>query len=212
MGTPTADLPSPIALIRDPAQTRSLLDPLRRSILETLQEPGSSSSVADHLSLPRQRINYHVRSLEDEGLLVHIEDRRKGNCVERVVQAKAQRYVIDPLILNALGLGQPAALDHRFSPAAEDLLAASCHTLHEVGSRLEQGPNDAPQSPTLSLETHIRFRTPEEEVEFARRLREELDQMHARYHCPAGTEGRMFRITIGGHLAGDETQDAALNP
>ena len=204
----TSETHAPLTLIHNPAQARSLLDPLRRSILEVLQEPGSSSSVAETLGLPRQRLNYHVRAMEEEGLLIHLEDRRKGNCVERVVRAAAQRYVIDPSILHGLGLGEPSATDHTFSAHPEDLLAASCRTLHEVGSRLEQNPGEPPQLPTLSLETHIHFRSQEEEVEFGRALRETLDQMRARYHDSEGLEGRTFRITIGGHLAGSEADKA----
>jgi len=54
---------------------------------------------------------------------------------------------------------------------------------------------------------HIRFRSLEEEVEFARALRETLDQMRARYHHPEGTGGRTLRIMIGGHMSGGEPQD-----
>ena len=190
----------PIAFIRDPDQARSLLDPLRRSILQLLQEPGSSSTVAQSLDLPRQRLNYHVRALENEGLLVHLEDRRKGNCVERVVRARARQYVIDPAILGALGFEGSGASDHRFSFSMVDLVGASCRTLSQVGDLLEPDPGAESPLPTLTLEAHIRFRSPQEEAEFAKSLREVLDRMTRRYHDLNFPAGRTFRITVGGHL------------
>ena len=191
---------APLSIIRDPNQARSLLNPLRRSVLEALQEPGSSSSVADDLSLPRQRLNYHVRAMESEGLLVHVENRRRGNCVERVVQARAQRYILDPDLLGSLGSGSPVAGDHRFSFSTQDLVSSSSRTLSDVGALLEADPRQASRLPTLSLEAHIRFRSAKEEVEFAKSLREVLDRMTRRYHDATAPGARTFRITIGGHL------------
>ena len=193
-------LPTQVAIIQDPAQARSLLDPLRRSILEALQEPGSSSSVADELGLPRQRLNYHVRSLESEGLLVHIEDRRKGNCVERILRATAGRFILDPELLGALRPGGTSVSKHRFSSSPQDLLVAAGRTLNEVGVLLETNPDETARLPTLSFETDVRFRSPAEEVAFASAIRDILDQMTASYDDPAATNGRTFRITFGGHL------------
>ncbi len=190
-----------LAFINSADQARSLLDPLRRSILEVLQEPGSSSSVADHLGLPRQRLNYHVRALEEEGLLRHVEDRRKGNCIERVVQATAPQYVIDP---DLFGLTAPEAerLSHTDSPSAvDDLMESSSRTLHQVGRLIAQDPGGTSRLPTLSLEAQISFRSTRDEAEFANAMRNVLDQMTRRYHDPGAPEGRAFRVTIGGHLA-----------
>ena len=39
------------------------------------------------LGLSRQKVNYHLRALEDAGLVEHVEDRRRGNCTERIVRA-----------------------------------------------------------------------------------------------------------------------------
>ena len=191
---------APVAFVRHGEQARSLLDPLRREILQQLKDPGSASTVADALSLPRQRINYHVRELESQGLLWHVEDRRKGNCVERVVRATAVRYVIDPSILGGSESRTPGNAEPRLSYFTEDLVAAANRTLSDLAELLEPDPGVAERLPTLSLETHIRFRSPDEEAEFAKSIREVLDRMTRRYHDPSAHGGRDFRLTLGGHL------------
>lgn len=198
-----ADAPEPlppIAFVRDADQARSLLDPLRRSILQRLLEPGSASSAAEELDLPRQRVNYHVRTMEDEGLLRHVEDRRKGNCVERLVRTSARRYVIDPQILDGFGPGGAGEAARRISFSTDDLVVSACRTLDEVSDLLRPDPSVGERLPTLVLESHIRFRSPQEEVEFANALREFLSRMVERYHDPGAVGARTFRITVGGHL------------
>jgi hypothetical protein len=53
-----------VQLIDEPAAAAAALHPLRRRILEHLQEQDSAAGVARALSLPRQRVTYHVRELE----------------------------------------------------------------------------------------------------------------------------------------------------
>ena len=67
------------SLIEDADRARLALSPLRRRILRALREPGSASSLAAALKLPRQRIGYHLRALEAAGLVELVEERaRRG--------------------------------------------------------------------------------------------------------------------------------------
>src|SRR5258706_15665540 len=97
-----------IATIGLPSQAASLLDPVRMRILNLLKEPDSASGVARQMNLPRQKANYHLRELEKHGLLTFLEERKKGNCMERVVQATARHYLIDPSVFGAI----PEVQDH----------------------------------------------------------------------------------------------------
>ena len=76
-----------------PGPATAVLDPARRRILSVLREPDSSAGVARRLGLPRQRVGHHVRALEAAGLLTCVGERRKRNCVERLLQATARSYV-----------------------------------------------------------------------------------------------------------------------
>ena len=72
-------------------------------LYQQLAEPDSASGVARRLGLPRQQVNYHLRELEKQGFLEFIEERRKGNCMERLVRATARTYLISPEALGHLG-------------------------------------------------------------------------------------------------------------
>jgi len=193
-----------LAFIRDSSAARSLLDPLRRSILEQLREPGSATSVAQELDLPRQRVNYHVRELEREGLLRHIQDRRRGNCLERVVRAVARVFVVDPDLLGLIPAHpdtHPKGTDAPFSSTA--LLASAGRTIAAVGALHDASAPDGRRIPTLSLETQIRFRSARDEVEFAQVIERVLQRLVTRYDTPSpssgAASGRTFRIALGGH-------------
>src|SRR6185295_15164220 len=85
-----------IAVIEDPAAAESLLDPVRTRLLEALAEPASATMLASRVGLPRQLVNYHLRTLERHGLVELETERRKGNVIERVMRASAGSYVISP--------------------------------------------------------------------------------------------------------------------
>jgi DNA-binding transcriptional ArsR family regulator len=91
------EAPPSLAVIAAPDQAAALLKPLvRLRILERLRKPDSATGVATALGLPRQRVGYHLKELEHRGLVRHAADRRKGNCIERVLHASAGRYLISP--------------------------------------------------------------------------------------------------------------------
>ena len=49
--------------------------------------PRSAAMLAAAVGLPRQKVNYHLRTLEQHGLVELVEERRKGNVTERLLQA-----------------------------------------------------------------------------------------------------------------------------
>ena len=120
---------SPLSILRSPEAAASMLSPIRRDILGALAEPGSATSVGQRLGLPRQKVNYHLRALEDAALVEHVEDRQKGNCTERIVQATARHYLIAPSVLGALG-ATPTETADRFS--SDHLAAVSGRTISEL--------------------------------------------------------------------------------
>ena len=76
-------------LVQDLDQAAALLHPTRLRVLEGLAEPDSAAGLARRLGLPRQQVNYHLRELEKRQLIEEVDQRRKGNCIERIVRATA---------------------------------------------------------------------------------------------------------------------------
>src|SRR5258707_70803 len=85
-----------VTVIEDPAAAEASLDPIRARLLAELAEPGSASTLAARVGLTRQKANYHLRALERHGLVELVEERRKGNCTERGLQATAASYAVSP--------------------------------------------------------------------------------------------------------------------
>ena len=189
-------MPEALQIIRGVERASSVLSPIRARILGALAEPGSASSVAKDLGLARQKANYHVRALESHGLVEHVEDRKRGNCTERVVRATARHYLIAPSVLGALE-ARPEHNADRFSSA---YLAAICaRTVSEVAELRARAAEVGKKVPTFSLETPVRFSTPAKQAAFAEELANAVAGLVARYHDNSAEGGRWFRVTTGAH-------------
>src|SRR3954447_8894321 len=104
------------------------LSPLRRAVLTALKEPGSATELAARLNTSRQRVNYHVRSLERDGLVELVEERARRGCTERVVRATSHAVLVEPSVVGDL---PPHARD-RF--AADTLLAGGARLVRDVAA------------------------------------------------------------------------------
>lgn len=147
--------------------------------------------------MPRQRLNYHLRELETEGLVELVEERRKGNCIERVLRSAAQAFVISPEALGPMGLQQ---LPHRDRFSAAYLVAAAVRIVREVAGLCQRANATGKRLATLTIETEVRFRTPEARGAFSEELAMAIAGLAAKYHCEQA-EGRTFRFVIGAYPA-----------
>ncbi len=192
-----------IAIVESPNWAASILKPLRRQILEHLRDPDSAAGVAWSLDLPRQRVGYHVRQLEKQGLIRQVAERRKRGCVERLMQTTARHYAIGPAALGALGT-DPAQVHDRNS--GDYLVAVAAQTMRDVGLMQEKAGTDGKKLTTLTLQTEICFASPDDQTAFARELASSLKRLTKKYHRPDDEDGRTFRFIVGGHPApGDQS-------
>ena len=53
-----------VAVIEEPGAAAVTLDPKRARLLSEMAEPVSAATLAARLDLPRQKVNYHLRTLE----------------------------------------------------------------------------------------------------------------------------------------------------
>lgn len=187
-----------LAILDDADTAAAVLSPIRRRILEALGEPGSATTVGDAIGLPRQKVNYHLRTLEEAGLVEHVEDRRKGNCTERIVQATATHYLIAPSVLGALG-ATPTERADAFS--SDHLAAVSARTISEVAELRKRAAEAGKRLPTFSLETAVCFSTPADQAAFLEDISNHIAGLVARYHDESSGDGRWFRLALGSHPA-----------
>jgi DNA-binding transcriptional ArsR family regulator len=185
-------------VIQSAAAARSLLHGERLRILEQLATPDSAAGIGRRLNLPRQKVNYHLRALEKHGFVALAEERRKGNCLERVMRATARSYFISPAALGALGMGEPETRD-RFSSAY--LLWSAARVLREVALLRGRAERAAKSLATLTLETEIRFATAAARLHFSQELVEAVAALVTKYHNERAGGGRVFRVLLGAYPA-----------
>ena len=180
-----------VAVVRDARRAAALIDPVRVAMLERLSEPGSASSLARELGLPRQRVNYHLRELEKARFVEFVEERRRGNCVERLVRATARSYLLSPEILGKLG-DTPDEQHDRFS--ASYLIGAASRLIREVSNDAERAAAAKKRMSTFTLQTEIRFASAEDRASFAEDLANAVARLTAKYHDANASDGRTFKL------------------
>ena len=186
-----------VAVIEDPAAAEISLDPIRSRLLAELVEPGSASTLAGKIGLPRQKINYHLRTLEQHGLVRLVEERRKGNVTERLMQATAASYVISPAALAAVA-PDPARAPDRLS--ARWLLALAARLVRDVGTLITGADQARQRVATYAIDGEIRFATPGDRAAFAEELTATVTHLTGKYHSETG---RKHRLVLAVHPALD---------
>lgn len=195
-----------LTTLHDGPAARLALHPLRRELLARLTEPASAAQAARDLGLARQKVNYHLRLLEDAGLVELVEERMVGNCTERVMRSKAKAFVLAPGALGDLA-PDPDAIRDRFSAAYLTAVASrAVQDLGELGSAAEAADK---KLATLCIETEVRFASPSAQQSFARELASAVRDIAARHHDDRAPGGRRFRFFVGGYPARTPTGDAS---
>jgi DNA-binding transcriptional ArsR family regulator len=185
-----------VAVIDDPTAAEISLDPMRARLLAELSEPGSASSLAARVGLPRQKINYHLRALERHGLVELVEERRKGNCIERVLQATAASYVISPTALAEVA-PDPARSPDQLS--ARWLLALAARLVREVGDLITGATAARQRLATFAIDSEIRFASAADRAAFAEELSGAVTALVGKYHDEDATGGRKHRLVVALH-------------
>jgi DNA-binding transcriptional ArsR family regulator len=187
-----------VAVIADAGAAEVSLDPVRARLLAELAEPNSAAGLAQRVGLPRQKVNYHLRALERHGLVELVEERRKGNCTERVVQASAASYLISPSAF------APVAPDPDRAPdqlSARWLLALAGQIVRDVGQLVDEAGHARQRVATFAADGEIRFASAADRAAFTEELAAAVASLVARYHDERAPKGRTNRIVIAMHPA-----------
>ena len=195
-------MPAELQIVQSPEKASVLLQPGRLGLISRLAEPGSASSLARGLGIPRQKINYHLRELEKEGFLEFVEERRKGNCLERVVRATAKQFLIAPSITEAAELPRD-----RFSAAF--LIAGAARIIRELTTLSLRARKAGKRIATLSLDTEIRFASAESRAAFAEELSASIASLAAKYHDEHAEGGRRFRVFAAAYPASPPAESSS---
>jgi DNA-binding transcriptional ArsR family regulator len=185
-----------LEVIDDPAAAAVALDPLRARLLAGLTEPASASTLAERVGLPRQKVNYHLRILEEHGLVTEVGQRRWGGLTERLLHATAAAYLVSPGALGEAS-GDPDRIADRLS--ARYLIALAARVVREVAGLARRADRVGRRLPTLALDTEIRFRSAAERAAFTSDLADAVAVLVSRYHDAGAPGGRSHRLVVVAH-------------
>ncbi|WP_211288978.1 ArsR/SmtB family transcription factor [Actinophytocola xinjiangensis] len=185
-----------VAVIEDPATAEVSLDPTRARLLAELAEPNSATTLANRVGLPRQKVNYHLRTLEQHGLVELVEERRKGNVTERVLRATAFSYVISPSALSAVAPNPDRAPDRL---SARWLLALGARLVRDVGMLISGATKAQKRVATFALDGEVRFANAADRAAFAEELGQAVTTLVAKYHDESTVGGRAHRLLVAVH-------------
>lgn len=190
-------------IIDTPAAAMLALDPIKARLLAELSAPSSAAALAGRIGLTRQKINYHLKALEEQKLVEQAEARQWGGITERLMVATARSYVVSPAALGPIG-ADPAVNGDRLS--ASYLIALAARIVRDVGA-LWRGARAADKRlATLSIDTTIRFATPAARAAFTADLTDAVASLAARYHDEAAPGGRPHRLVVAAYPAPAETE------
>jgi DNA-binding transcriptional ArsR family regulator len=185
-----------VAVIEDPAAAAVSLDPMRARLLAELAEPASATMLAGRVDLARQKVNYHLKTLEQHGLVELVEERRKGNVNERMMRATAASYVISPAALAALQ-PDPSRSPDRLS--ARWLLALAAQLVRDVGALITGAAKARKRVATFAIEGTVRFASAADRAAFAEELATAVTGLVGKYHDESAEGGRDHRVIVAVH-------------
>jgi DNA-binding transcriptional ArsR family regulator len=192
---------SGLNLLREPAQAAVLLHhPLRLKILAALLEPDSATGIARRMKLPRQTVNYHVQELARARFLMRAGRRRRRHLFEQCYVATARGYLLSPELLGRLA-ADPAQVADTFS--AKYLLGLASKLQSELARSADLAAAAGKRIATLSINTELRFTSPEQRAAFIEELQRAIVEVAGRHSSPfskadgSAAEGRPYRPVVG---------------
>ena len=204
--TPSAPASADLALLEDEEQLSAFLSPKRREMLAALQAtPDSAAGLAAKLGSTRQKVNYHLRSLEGAGLVELAEERQRRGFKERVLRPTARAYMISPEVVGDLGL-DPEDIRDRFS--SRYLVAMAQRMVRDVTELAKRARAARKKLPSFTLAVDVRFHSAADRNAFAERVSQATLELAREYESKAAKRPgpkRAFRFVFAGHPILEQT-------
>jgi hypothetical protein len=146
--------------------------------------------------LPRQKVNYHLRTLEAHGLVRFASERQWGGLTERLLVATASSYVVSPSALGPVATDPARPIDRL---SASYLIALAARVMREVNDLIRRAEAAGKHLATLSVDTVIRFRSAADRADFSNELGAAINSLVSKYHDEAAPGGRSHRLVLVAH-------------
>jgi DNA-binding transcriptional ArsR family regulator len=179
--------------IQNPESLQALAHPTRVAMLEALHQPRSAAAVGRELGQSRQRMNYHLKALEQAGLVERVGTRQNGNFVETLYQAAARAFVISPQVAWA----GPRRLDAlRSQHALGTLVDIGEQLQRDAAELLDRAAYEDEQIASAAVSAEVSFESDAERTDF---MREYLEATRALLDRYGARDGAPYRVVLAIH-------------
>jgi DNA-binding transcriptional ArsR family regulator len=131
-------------VISDLETLRVLADPLHMQILDLLDEPKTVKQIAKTIKMATTKLYYHIKQLEEQGLIQVVSTRVVSGIIEKQYQVKALNIKIDHRLLNLSGESRPEIelelVTPTFKRVTADIAASRAAGLIDRKNDQENGP------------------------------------------------------------------------
>src|SRR6185436_5723396 len=165
-----------VCYIEDVEQAMTLLKPLRLEILRRLDSPRTCPELAAEFEESAQKIYYHVKALQEAGLVDKVAEKRVRGTVEGYYQAKARSYWLAPKLVGAVGGARPA----RDQASLRVLLQLAEDVIEDTG-KLGSVSEAGQHVPSLSLSAQIHLADSAQRAEFLQELQTTFQALALKY-------------------------------
>ncbi len=179
--------------IHTPEALQALSHPTRVAMLETLHEPRSAAAVGRELGQTRQRMNYHLKALEQAGLVERVGTRQNGNFVETLYRAAARAFVVSPQVAWS-GPRRIGAL--RSQHALGTLVGIGEQLQRDAAVLLDRAAYESEQIASAVVSAEVSFGSDAERSAFMREYLEATRELLDRYGAKGG---QPYRVVLAVH-------------
>jgi DNA-binding transcriptional ArsR family regulator len=170
-----------VLYIEDVDQAAALLKPQRIEMLKLMDHPRTCLELGNIFGETPQKINYHIKALQNAGLVEQVGERRVRGTVESSYQARARSYWLASDLVGQIGgaaiAQDQASLRHLLS-LTEEMRGDIGHLAQQVGREI----------PSLGLSLHVELDDESRRADFMADVQQMAQILARKYGATAGED------------------------
>jgi DNA-binding transcriptional ArsR family regulator len=171
-----------VLYIEDVDQAAALLKPQRIEMLKLMDHPRTCLELGKIFGETPQKINYHIKALQNAGLVEQVGERRVRGTVEGSYQARARSYWLASDLVGQIG-GAAIALDQA---SLRHLLSLTEEMRGDIGHLAQQVGREIP---SLGLSLHVELDDESRRADFMADVQKMAQILAHKYGATAGDDG-----------------------
>jgi DNA-binding transcriptional ArsR family regulator len=181
-----------VLYIDDVEQAAVLMKPARLDVLRRMAAETTCNELAAALGSSPQKVYYHVKALEQAGLVERVSERKVRGIHEGIYRAKARAYWLSPRLVGHLGGERPT----RDQASLGYLISLAEEVQEDVGRLAERAAGDE-EVPSLGVSAHIDLADARRRAEFLSDVQELFQKLADKYgRSPKRATRESYRIAL----------------